>query len=217
MPLPILYIGNKNYSSWSFRPWIGMTAAGLPFEERLVPFDMGAGNPAFLEFSPTGRVPVLHDDGLVIPESLAILDHMARKHPESGLWPEDQRLRSLAMAASAEMASSFQALRNACPMNMRRPVRALPDLPAGVISNVARIRRIWENLLDRSGGPFLCGKRFSVADAMYAPVVNRLEIYALDAGPVAQAYMAVVKELPAWQAWEAAGRAEPWIVEEDEA
>ena len=217
MPLPVLYIANKNYSSWSFRPWIGLSVAGIAFEERLVPFEMAAGNPAFREFSPTGLVPVLHDDGLVIAESLAILDHMARKHPETGLWPQDARLHSMTMAAAVEMASSFQSLRNACPMNMRRPVAALPDLPKGVLKDVARIRQIWEELLDAGEGPFLSSSQFGVVDAMYAPVVNRLEVYALDPGPRARSYMETIKALPAWKAWESAGRAEPWIVVEDEA
>lgn len=217
MTLPVLYIGNKNYSSWSFRAWIGLTVAGVAFEEKLVPFDMAAGNPAFARFSPTGRVPVLADNGLVIAESLAILDHVARKHPETGLWPSGIGHHSLAMAASVEMATSFQPLRNACPMNMRRPVRALPDLPDAVMGNVARIRTLWEQLLDAGGGPFLSGARFGVVDAMYAPVVNRLEVYDLDAGQRAREYMHTIKALPAWKQWEEAGRNEPWIVEEDEA
>tara|TARA_R110002020_G_scaffold6689_12_gene28413 strand:+ start:5155 stop:5802 length:648 start_codon:yes stop_codon:yes gene_type:complete len=215
MTLPVLYIGNKNYSSWSFRPWIGMRAAGLDFEERLVPFDMAAGNPAFREFSPTGKVPVLVDDGATIWESLAILDHVARKHPGSGLWPEDPALRSRAMAMGCEMMSSFSALRSACPMNMRRP-RAPIAVTPGIAADVARIQMLWSECLQLSGGPFLLGA-FSIADAMFAPVVNRLDVYGFETVPEVTAYMSRMKALPAWLEWEEAGRAEPWIVEEDEA
>ncbi|MDP2732294.1 MAG: glutathione S-transferase family protein [Hoeflea sp.] len=212
---PILYIGNKNYSSWSFRPWIGMRVAGIAFQEILVPFDMAAGNPAFKAFSPTGKVPVLVDDGLTVWESLAILDHVARKHPQSGLWPDDGAFRSRAMAMSAEMMSSFQALRSACPMNMRRVRQPIETTPA-ILADVARIQTLWSECLAESGGPFLFGG-FSVADAMFAPVVNRLDVYAFETGPAVAAYMAAMKALPAWAEWEAAGRAEPWIVDEDEA
>jgi len=212
---PVLYIGNKNYSSWSFRPWIGMRVAGIAFQEILVPFDMAAGNPAFKAFSPTGKVPVLVDDGLTVWESLAILDHVARTHPQSGLWPDDGTFRSKAMAMSAEMMSSFQALRSACPMNMRRVRQPIETTPA-ILADVARIQTLWSECLAESGGPFLFGG-FSVADAMFAPVVNRLDVYAFETGPAVAAYMAAMKALPAWAEWEAAGRAEPWIVDEDEA
>lgn len=210
-----LYIGNKNYSSWSLRPWLGMKVAGLPFEEVLVPFDMAAGNPKFAAFSPTGKVPVLEDGDVSVWESLAILDHMARKHPDAGLWPLDAEQRSQAMAMSCEMLSSFLQLRNDCPMNMRRE-RAKVAVSAGLAKDVARVEELWASCLDASGGPFLFG-RFSVADAMYAPVVNRLDVYGFDVSPVTQAYMDTMKALTAWKEWEAAGRAEPWIVEEDEA
>ena len=212
---PVLYIGNKNYSSWSFRPWIGLRVAAIPFEERLVPFDMAQGNVAFKAFSPSGKVPVLVEDGITIWESLAILDHMARKHQDSGLWPHDPVMRSRAMAMSAEMLFSFQALRTACPMNMRRPRREIALTPA-ILSDVARIQTLWSESLALSGGPFLLGG-FSIADAMFAPVVNRLDVYGFKTSPDTSAYMDRMKALPAWRDWEAAGRAEPWIVEEDEA
>jgi len=212
---PILYIGNKNYSSWSFRPWIGMRATGIAFEEQLVPFDMAAGNPAFKGFSPTGKVPVLVDGGETIWESLAILDHVARKHPDAGLWPDNPAHRSKAMAMSAEMMSSFTALRGACPMNMRRERKPIEVSPA-IVADVGRIQALWDGCLERSGGPFLFGA-FSIADAMFAPVVNRLDVYAFDTSPQSAAYMDRMKALPAWREWEEAGRAEPWTVAEDEA
>lgn len=213
--MPVLYIGNKNYSSWSFRAWIGMKAAGVAFEERLVPFDMKAGNPEFAAFSPTNQVPVLDDDGVTVWQSLAILDHVARKHPQAGLWPDDVNARSKAMAMCCEMLSSFHGLRGTCPMNMRRARSAIAVTP-DVTKDVARIETLWAECLVASGGPFLFGA-FSLADAMFAPVVNRLHVYAFDVSPASQRYMDVMKALPAWQEWEAAGRAEPWIVEEDEA
>jgi glutathione S-transferase len=209
MPDPLLYIGNKNYSSWSFRPWIGMRAAGIAFEEKLVPFDMGAGNPAFRVFSPTGKVPVLVDGDLTIWESLAILDHVARKHPQAGLWPADHNDRSQAMAMSSEMVSSFMALRSACPMNMRRERKPIETTPA-IRHDVNRIQSLWSGCLENSGGPFLFGT-FSIADAMFAPVVNRLDVYAFETMPEVTRYMARMKALPAWQEWETAGRAEPWV------
>ncbi|WP_162653167.1 glutathione S-transferase family protein [Lentilitoribacter sp. Alg239-R112] len=210
-----LYIGNKNYSSWSFRPWIGLKVAGIEFEEKLVPFEMAAGNPKFKEFSPTGKVPVLVDGDLVVAESLAILDHVARKFPEKNLWPSDERVRTLAMAASCEMLGGFSAIRNQCPMNLRRPIKRL-EQDAALAKDVARIETLWIENLNKFGGDFLFGK-FSIADAMFAPVVNRLEVYALTSNVQIRAYMERVKSLAAWQEWEAAGIKEPWIVEEDEA
>jgi glutathione S-transferase len=210
-----LYIGNKNYSSWSLRPWIGLRVAGLDFEEVLVPFDMAAGNPKFADFSPTNKVPVLEDGDVTVWESLAILDHMARKHPEAGLWPADAIQRSAAMAMSCEMLSSFAHLRNDCPMNMRREP-AKVAVSAGLAKDVTRIEALWSDCLTRSGGPFLFGD-FTLADAMFAPVVNRLDVYAFDVSATTRAYMDAMKAMPAWQEWEAAGRAEPWVVEEDEA
>ncbi len=192
-----------------------MRTAGISFQEKLVPFDMAAGNPAFKTFSPTGKVPVLVDGDVTIWESLAILDHVARKHPGSGLWPENQSDRSKAMAMSAEMMSSYAALRSACPMNMRRESKPISTTPA-ILADVARIQALWTGCLEQSGGPFLFGA-FSIADAMFAPVVNRLDVYAFDMSPVVTDYMARVKALPAWSEWEAAGRAEPWMVDEDEA
>lgn len=209
-----LYIGNKNYSSWSFRPWIALKAKGVDFEETLIPFNDDAGNPLFREFSPTGKVPVLVDGDLTVWESLAILEYLADIHPGRGFWPADRAARARARSIANEMHGGFTALRNACPMNIRRPVSPIADAPR-VASDVARIERIWEECLDRSGGPFLFGE-FCNADAMYAPVVNRLEVYALSDHPAVVAYRAAMKALPAWVEWETAARAEPWIVPADE-
>jgi len=210
-----LYVGNKNYSSWSFRPWIAMEAAGVPFKDVVIPFDFAAGNPEFRKLSPTGRVPVLHHGEVRVWESLAIIEYVAELFPEAGIWPKDRAARAEARAISMEMLSGFRALRGACPMNIRRAPGEI-DLPEGVSDDVARIEAIWKAALARSGGPFLFGA-FSAADAMYAPVVNRFKIYRLTKDEAVLAYMARVKAHPAWQKWQAAALAEPWIVPEDEA
>jgi glutathione S-transferase len=211
----ILYIGNKNYSSWSFRPWVALTGCNIPFEERLIPFDFDAGNPKFREISPTGRVPVLHHGGLRVWESLAIIEYAAELFPEAGLWPEDIGDRAMARSISMEMLSGFRALRGACPMNIRRGVRSI-ELPDGVMDDVARIETIWRDMRKRSGGPFLFGA-FSAADAMFAPVVNRFRVYDLVKSNDTLDYMAAMEAHPAWIAWREAALGETWIVPEDEA
>lgn len=205
-----LYIGNKNHSSWSLRPWIGMRVAGIAFEEVVLPFDFEANNPAIKAISPTGCVPVLKHGDLVIPESLAILDHVARLFPDKGLWPASMRDHTSALSMSLEMVSGFRDLREVCPMNIRRPKRRIA-MTAAADADAARIIAIWSEALGRSGGPFLFGT-FSIADAMFAPVVNRFDVYDIPVPAVAAAYMARMKALPAWQEWEAAARAETWTV-----
>lgn len=209
-----LYIGNKNYSSWSLRPWLAMTAGGIPFTEVLIQFDFPAGNPKIKDISPTGRVPLLQHGVVRVWESLAIIEYAAELFPEAGLWPADRQARAVARAYSMEMLSGFRALRNACPMNFHREHRSI-DLPDGVMDDVARIEAIWNQAVGASGGPFLFGA-FSAADAMFAPVVNRLEVYKLTTDSGALAYMNAVKAHPAFQAWAAAALKEPWIVDEDE-
>jgi glutathione S-transferase len=210
-----LYIGNKNYSSWSFRPWIAMKAKGVAFEEVLIPFDDAGGNPQFRKFSPTGKVPVLVDGELTVWESLAILEYLHDRFPRWGFWPSDDAARAHARSVANEMHGGFAALRSACPMNMRREVRAI-EVGEGVRKDVARIEQIWDGCLSRHGGPFLFGE-FCNADAMYAPVVNRLEKYALYEHPSVLAYTRAMKGHPAWHEWETAALAEPWIVPADEA
>lgn len=211
----VLYVGNKNYSSWSFRPWIALEAAGVPFTDRVIPFDFAAGNPEIRKVSPTGKVPVLHHSEVRVWESLAIIEYAAELFPDAGLWPQDRAARAEARAISMEMLSGFRALRNACPMNIRRKPGRI-NVPADVADDVARIETLWKDALARSGGPFLFGA-FCAADAMYAPVVNRFEAYCLTDDETVLAYMARMKAHPAWQKWQAAALAEPWIVAEDEA
>jgi glutathione S-transferase len=209
-----LYIANKNYSSWSMRPWIAMKTKGIAFEEVLVPFDDEAKNPAFAEFSPTMKVPVLADGQLSVWESLAILEYLADRFPELGCWPADMTARARARSAASEMHAGFTAMRSACPMNIRRRIGAI-EVGEDVRRDVLRIVALWEQCLDISGGPFLFGQ-FCNADAMYAPVVNRLEKYALSSHHAVETYSHAMKSLPAWIEWEKAAITEPWIIPEDE-
>ena len=210
-----LYIGNKNYSSWSLRPWIAMKAKGIEFEEILIPFDDEAKNPKFKEFSPTAKVPTLVDEDLTVWESLAILEYLAEKFPDAGIWPKNQKARAHARAISNEMHGGFGGIRNECPMNIRRQISAI-TISNDVRKDVARIEAIWSECLETYGGPFLFGE-FSNADAMFAPVVNRLEIYELSVHSAVSAYSQVMKSHPAWIEWEEDARAETWIVPADEA
>ena len=192
-----------------------MKVKGIEFDETLSPFDEPNHNKHFLEFSPSKKVPVLHLDGQIIWESLAICECLADLYPDLELWPTDRLARAKARSISTEMASGFSSLRSECPMNMRREHYAIP-VSNGVRKDVERIENIWSECLEASGGPFLFGE-FSIADAMFAPVVNRLQIYCLSEAPAVLEYRAAMQALPAWQEWEAASQAEPWIVEEDEA
>ncbi|WP_305987116.1 glutathione S-transferase family protein [Roseibium sp. MMSF_3544] len=214
MPSFELFIGNKNYSSWSLRPWIALRQKEIPFTETLVPFDFENGNPKFRDFSPSMKVPVLKDGDLTVWDSLAILEYAADRFPEKGLWPEEISARARARAVSAEMHSGFAALRNACPMNMRRPVEVL-GVDDTVTADVNRILDVWTECLERSGGPFLFGD-FTIADAMYAPVVSRFATYTLSESPVFQQYAAALTGTGAWQEWEKEALKETWYVAEDE-
>ncbi|WP_209017044.1 glutathione S-transferase family protein [Roseibium aggregatum] len=209
-----LFIGNKNYSSWSFRPWIALRQKNIPFREKLVPFDFENGNPDFAAFSPSMKVPVLKDGDLTVWDSLAILEYAAECYPEKGLLPEDSAARALARSVSAEMHSGFGALRDACPMNMRRPVETL-GVSDAVKADVGRVLSIWSECLEKSGGPFLFGD-FTIADAMYAPVVSRIATYTLTDDPVFARYHASMTGTEAWLAWEAEALKETWTVAVDE-
>jgi glutathione S-transferase len=211
-----LTIGNKNYSSWSFRPWIAMTVAGIPFEETVIPIHYPGSKEKFLALSPAGKVPILQDGTATVWESLAILEYVAEKHPDSALWPRDAAARAHARAIASEMHAGFQPLRRQCPMNMWRPVKKL-ELSAETAANVARIDALWSDCRARfgAGGPFLFG-RFGAADAMYAPVVSRLHTYAVEVGATSAAYMQAMMALPAWQDWYAAALQEEWLLAEDE-
>lgn len=209
-----LYVGNKNYSSWSMRPWVALKAAGVDFTDKVIPFDFPAGNPAIKALSEGGTVPLLEHDGLRIWESLAIIEYVAELFPDKRLWPADRKDRALARAYCSEMATGFRPLRNAAPMNLRYPRKKL-DVGDDVKANIARIETIWHANIEKSGGPFLFGE-FTAADAFFAPVVHRLDSYILSENPVTLRYIADVKNHPAIRAWAADAAKETWIVPEDE-
>jgi glutathione S-transferase len=209
-----LYVGNKNYSSWSMRPWVALKAAGIDFEEELIRFDFPAGNPEIKAINPAGTVPILAHEGLVFGETLAIVEYAAELFPEKPLWPTDPRDRALARSYCSEMASGFRALRNAAPMNLRYPPKTL-DVGEDVKANIRRIEQIWHGSLEKSGGPFLFG-RFSAVDAFFAPVVVRFGSYLLVDHPATLSYMDAIRNHPAFQAWAADAAKETWVVPEDE-
>ena len=211
-----LIIGNKKYSSWSLRPWIAMSVAGIPFEERVIPFESEEFKREVGGVSGTGKVPVLIDGDIKIWESLAILEYLAEKFPAAGLWPKEIAARAHARVVANEMHAGFQALRNHLPVNFARRV-IKRELTPPVIADVQRIEALWADCRARFGksGPFLFGA-FCAADAMYAPVVARFHTYDVDVGPQTRAYMAAIMALPAWQQWIAAGIKEPWLFAEDE-
>lgn len=206
-----LHIGNKNYSSWSMRPWVLMTQAGIPFDEVVLRFDSFDPDSQFKRsaeaLSPSGTVPVLVDGALVVWDSLAIAEYLAERFPESALWPQETRERALARSATAAMHSGFGALRSHFPMNIEallpevgaRVLREQPD----VVADLQRLQALWEGLLARHEGPLLFD-RFSIADAFFAPVVMRLHTYAVPVSPRVAAYMKQVRALPGVQAWIAA-------------
>ena len=216
MSKPHLVLGNKNYSSWSFRPWIAMKAAGIAFTEEVISLDARDFKERVSKISGTGKVPVLDDNGVHVWESLAILEYLAERFPGARLWPSDAAARAHARAISSEMHAGFVPLRRACPMNMWRPVKKR-ELADDAMANVRRIESMWRQCRERygAGGPFLFGT-FGAADAMYAPVVSRFHTYDVAVGAAARAYMDAVMALPAWAEWYAAALKEPWALPEDE-
>jgi glutathione S-transferase len=211
-----LIIGNKNYSSWSLRPWIAMTVAGIVFDERLIPLYEPGSREQVLAYSPAGKVPVLIDGDVAIWESLAILEYLAEKFPKAGLWPADAKARGHARVVANEMHGGFQALRRNCPMNMWLPPKQRPQ-PDDAMADARRIDALWSDCRTRFGqsGAFLFGA-FGAADAMYAPVVSRLHSYGLEVGAVSRAYMKAVMALPAWAEWREAALKEPWVMQGNE-
>lgn len=211
-----LLIGNRNYSSWSLRPWLAMKVAGIAFEETVISLDAPDFKSRVTAVSGAGKVPVLVDGGISVWESLAILEYLAEKFPTSGLWPRDTQARAHARAAASEMHGGFGPLRNQLPMNVRRPVKA-HAVEDDAKRDIARIDALWSECRARFGneGPFLYGG-FGAADATYAPVVWRFQTYAVEVSAVAGAYMRNVMELPAWNEWREAALREPWVLPRNE-
>lgn len=202
-----LYIGNKNYSSWSLRPWLLATQLQIPFEEILVPFDEGGSWDKFRAFSPTGLVPCLVDGDVTVWDSLAITEYLYESHPS--VWPADKAARAWARCAAAEMHAGFFALRNQCSMNCGVTV-SLHQIDSALQKDLTRLEELWRQGLERFDGPFLAGDQFTAVDAFFAPVVFRLFGYQLTLGEDAMAYAAHMRELPAMQAWLRDAIREPW-------
>jgi glutathione S-transferase len=202
-----LYIANRNYSSWSLRPWVLMRTLGLDFEERLIPFpNEGEPNP-FRAISPTGRVPCLHHGDLRVWDSLAITEYLAEHHP--GVWPVEPEARAWARCAAAEMHSGFGTLRSVCSMTCGQRV-VLRERPMALETELQRLRALWNEGLARFGGPFLAGPTFTAVDAFFAPVVFRVQTYGLTLDAKADAYAERLLTLPAMREWYEAALREPW-------
>jgi glutathione S-transferase len=211
-----IVIGNKNYSSWSLRAWLALEHTGQPYSEVLIPFDPATMHAAIAQHSPSGRVPALRHGGLVVWDSLAIAEYLAEAFPGAGLWPDDVAARAVARAVSAEMHSSFAALRASMPMDVRARMPGY-GRTQGSLLDIARVRGMWSDCRARfgSGGPYLFG-RFSIADAMYAPVVFRFRSYDVALDGAARAYADAMLAHPGMRKWSDAAAVEdlpydhPW-------
>ncbi|MGE0007376.1 MAG: glutathione S-transferase family protein [Parvibaculaceae bacterium] len=211
-----LVIGNRNYSSWSLRPWMALAMAGIPFEETVIPLYQPQSRKRIVEHSGAGKVPVLRHGRLAVWDSLAILEYLAELFPEKKLWPEGKAARAAARSAASEMHSGFAALRNACPMNLRRPRKAAP-IGEAAKADVARIDALWRECRRAHGrkGKFLFGS-FGNADAMFAPVVTRFDTYDVRVSGESRAYMEAILATPAFRAWKEAAIDEPWTIPQAE-
>lgn len=209
-----LLIGNRNYSTWSLRPWLVLKHFDIRFEDEVLQLSGEGFRDVLAQRSPTGRVPVLLDGDLVVPETIAIIEYLADRFPDKQIWPADIKDRALARAAAAEMHAGFSALRSHAPMNLRasHPGKVSADT---VRKDLHRLETLWGGLLEKSGGPFLFGA-FSAADAMFAPVATRIRTYALPVSDVANGYVEAIYSLPAFQTWLTLALKEPWVVDDDE-
>lgn len=208
-----LHIANKNYSSWSLRPWVLMRSLAIPFNEQLHPLDVGSSWDSYRRFSPNGRVPCLQDGDHTVWDSLAIAEYLAETYPQ--VWPADKTARAWARCASAEMHSGFQALRNSCSMSCGHRIQ-LHTMSAALQKDIARIDELWNEGLRKFGGAFLAGETFTAADAFFAPVAFRFQTYGLSLTGAAQDYLTRLLNLPAMQEWYASGLAETWREPEHE-
>lgn len=209
-----LFIGNKNYSSWSLRPWLLLKALNIPFEERLVPFGNSVNGTGLRTFSPTGKVPCLTDGDLTVWDSLAITEYVAELNP--GVWPAERRARAWARSATAEMHSGFHTIRDVCTMNCGLRVAVASWTPS-LLSEWRRVDELWREGLSSFGGPFLTGAKFTAVDAFYAPVAFRVQTYSPQLSPSASAYAARLLTLPPMKEWYDAALLEEWRDEPHEA
>ena len=202
-----LYIGNKNYSSWSLRPWILMKELQIPFEERLIPFDEEMNWTNFRTFSPSGKVPCLIDNGVTVWDSLAITEYLAERHTD--VWPARPRVRAWARCAAAEMHSGFPSLRNACGMNIGLRIKLFEVSPS-LTKDLERINELWSEGIELFGGPFLAGRKFTAADAFFAPVAFRVQSYNLQLNNKARDYGNLLLSLPGMVEWQEMALCETW-------
>ncbi|WP_230531029.1 glutathione S-transferase family protein [Microvirga roseola] len=213
--MPTLVIANKLYSSWSLRPWLLMKQLGVAFDEIFIPLDLPDTKEKVLKHSPAGKVPILIDGDVTVWESIAIMDYVGETYG-APVWPEDRKARAMARSVAAEMHAGFSALRSACPLNLGKKY-ARRNRGEAVARDVARFFEIVRQAREKfgAGGPFLFGA-FSAADAMYAPLVTRLDTYSIELDATTQAYVDAILSLPAFQEWRTAGLKEEWVVEADE-
>ena len=209
-----LYIANKNYSSWSLRPWVLMWELAIEFEEELVPFESSNNYDIFRRFSPSGRVPCLVDGDLTVWDSLAITEYLAEQYP--AVWPPDARARAWARCAAAEMHSGFSVVRNVCGMSCGVRVR-LNDVPAALTAEWRRIDELWQEGLSRFGGPFLAGESFTGVDAFFAPVAFRIQTYEPKLSQTALGYAGRLLALASMRSWYDAAIDETWRDEDVDA
>lgn len=216
MAKPILYVGNRNYSSWSLRPAMMLAMAGIDHEQKLIRLGEPGFGRAIRRISGAGQVPVLVHNKLTVWDTLAIMEYLAETWPNRTIWPRNRAARAMARSLCAEMHAGFRALRSALPMNLRRPVKAIALSPA-VKADIARLETIWKmaRAAHGKGGPFLFG-RFSAADAYFTPVVTRLETYDVKVARTTRDYMNAVMATPAFHDWKAMALKEPWVLPEDE-
>jgi glutathione S-transferase len=212
-----IYVGNRNYASWSLRAWLALKATGAAFEEVVIPILVPGSKETLLKYSPSGKVPALHHGDIVVWDSLAICGYLSDIFPEAGLWPADPAAKAMARSISAEMHSSFMALRREFPMNVRSSFPGR-DISPEAQTDINRVMAIWRQCRNRFGeknGDFLFGS-FTIADAMYAPVVTRFRTYKIDLEREADAYCDAIMALPAMQEWAAAARNEPMVIDQYE-
>ena len=198
--LMILYIADRNSSSWSLRAWLIMRRMGLDFTEQLIRFDKDGSYAKFRGVSPTGQLPCLHDGDIIVWDTIAITEYLAERHPE--VWPADPRARTWARSAVAEMHSGFTTLRAKCPLDISAQ-RVLGDDRSAIRQDLLRLEELWQDGLKRFGGPYLAGDRFTAADAFFAPIAFRLETYQIRLGAISMAYAATLLALPEMREWRA--------------
>ena len=213
-----IYLGNRNYASWSLRAWLALKATAAPFDEVVIPILVPGSKETLLKYSPSGKVPALHHGDVVVWDSLAICGYLSEQLPAAGLWPADPAAKAVARSVSAEMHSSFQALRREFPMNIRSSFPGR-EIGADAQNDINRVMAVWRQCRNRfgepQGGDFLFG-HFTIADAMFAPVVTRLRTYRFDLEREADSYCDAIMALPAMQEWAAAARNEPMIIDQYE-